>query len=164
MFLFPRRKTQADRSTPDRCGDPFYKLLAANEPGIVRVLLNSQGGDVGEALSIGGLIRERLLPTRAPTESRGRYELFAGAAIGDMCKGEQCICASACFLIWVADVERSGWAIMVHRPRDASGAFSSKPAAQASEQYRDTLSRIDNYLRRMEVPLNVIEDDAIYAV
>ena len=135
----------------------FYDLLVASEPYVDRVLLISNGGNVREAMRIGELIRQRLLTTTAPMDSYQRYHLYSVARESDICTGQQCICASACFLIWAAGVERSGWVIMVHRPRDASGAFKSKPAARASEEYREAISRIDGYLRRMEVPLNVIE-------
>lgn len=54
-------------------------------------------------------------------------------------------------------MERRGDALMVHRPRDASGAFGSKSAADASREYAEVLSGITSYLREMEVPWNVIQ-------
>jgi hypothetical protein len=107
-------------------------------------------------MKIGELIRARLLQTSAPTVVEKQYQLYSGQQHGNICTGGQCICASACFLTWAGGVERKGWAIFLHRPRDASGAFGAKPAAQASEQYRYILSQIDDYLQKMEVPLSVI--------
>ena len=133
----------------------LHSILAVAEPHANAIFLVSKGGNVAEAMKIGELVRQRLLATFAPIVRDQLRNLQISR--GDVCTGEKCICASACFLIWAAGVERLGTEIMVHRPRDASGTFGSKPVAQASEQYRDTLSRIDHYLRRMEVPPNVIE-------
>jgi hypothetical protein len=57
----------------------------------------------------------------------------------------------------VGGIDRSGDALLVHRPRAASGTFATKAAAQASREYSATLSAIDSYLIEMEIPPSIVE-------
>jgi hypothetical protein len=135
----------------------FRNILATKEPSIYAVSLISRGGDMEEAMKIGGLLRQRMLKTYAPLISNTHlYRAYSASRNGFICTGDECICASACFLIYAAGIKRIGSVLMVHRPRDASGTFGSKRAARASEEYRNILSRVNDYLRSMEVPDNII--------
>jgi hypothetical protein len=135
----------------------FRDLLHFAEPFAHRVTLNSLGGNVAEALAIGRLIRDRLLETEAPYRPPAEYTLYSATRKRDLCLGKLCVCASACFFIWAGGIARLGDALMVHRPRDVSGTFATKAAAQASREYSATLSAIDSYLLEMEVPHSIIE-------
>jgi hypothetical protein len=84
--------------------------------------LLSPGGSISEAIEIGRLVQRNLISTMAPVSLGATKVLFtpAGSVMPKedpaYCKGPDCICASACFLIWVGGIERSGNAIGLHRP------------------------------------------------
>jgi hypothetical protein len=63
-----------------------------------------------------------------------------------------CHCASACFLIWSAGVERSGSSLGLHRPTTIS--TRDMPPNQASAQL---LLDVAAYLKEMEVPERFIQ-------
>src|SRR4029434_2051710 len=65
-----------------------------------------------------------------------------------------CHCASACFLIWSAGVERSGNSLGLHRPTTTSTALTDMPPNQASAQL---LLDVAAYLKEMEVPEHFIQ-------
>jgi hypothetical protein len=132
----------------------FAQLLRSNHPFLHDVTLWSPGGSVEEALKIGRLIRKGLIVTYAP--SNGSAEaLYLNPASGwakkrlgwgslrDVrgCEGVDCNCASACFLIWTAGVERNGSALGVHRPTISSTAFATLPPDRAGILYRQLLWR-----------------------
>ncbi len=144
----------------------FAQLLRKSHPFLSRVLLWSSGGSVEEAIKIGRLIRKGLLETEAPTD----FSQLAGTAptppegwgsLFDrnekVCKGYDCHCASACFLIWTAGVERSGTSLGLHRPTTASTSFANLPPDRASVLYRQLLSDTGKYLTEMEIPRRFIE-------
>ena len=62
-------------------------------------ILNSPGGAVVPALEIGRYIRQKRLVTYSPLS----------------CEESECICASACSLIWLGGIARTG-TVYVHRP------------------------------------------------
>jgi hypothetical protein len=178
--VFDRRFLSGRRPVPSTCkqiiieGDivaadsnHFLELLRTNHPFVERVYLRSSGGSISEALKIGRLIRKNLLSTVAPTE------LFAEKNIGNgvlfdthglsashdnkICEGEECHCASACFLIWAAGVEREGNALGLHRISIQSTEFGNLPPERASLIYRLLLDEARNYMTEMEVPGRFIE-------
>jgi len=71
--------------------------------------------------------------------------------------GRKCHCASACFLIWAAGVERTGSVLGLHRPTIEATAFAKMPPDRAGVLYRQLLSEIGRYLAEMEVPRQFIE-------
>jgi hypothetical protein len=104
--------------------DKFVRMFFEEPSGaIVRVRLNSRGGDVSESLQIAGVVKDLVLSTRVD----------AGAT-----------CASACFFIWVAGASRLASAnpnskylglIGLHRPYLVSPATdSSSIRSQAALQ------------------------------
>lgn len=138
----------------------FVSLLRIAEPHVREVSIISPGGDVTEAIKIGEVIRGRMLETQ--TAYRGDKGIYKLPSMGPdgleyRCKGSDCLCASACFLVWSAGINRDGDALMVHRPRDSSGTFGAKAAARASHEYGSVLKIVSDYLVRMEVPAIFIE-------
>jgi hypothetical protein len=124
------------------------------------VLLWSPGGSVEEAFKIGHLIRKGLLDTWAPFNTEmvnGWGHLSSYSDSKTICRGIDCNCASACFLIWAAGVDRSGDALGLHRPTIESTQFASLPPDRASVLYRELLADIGKYLTDMEVPPRFIE-------
>ncbi len=147
--------------------DRFLELLRANHPFVERVYLWSSGGSVKEAMRIGRLIRKNLLSTVAPTElfaekNIGNGVLFDTHSLFDspdnkICGGGKCHCASACFLIWAAGVEREGNALGLHRISTQSTEFGDLPPERASLIYRVLLDETRDYLTEMEIPGRFIE-------
>jgi hypothetical protein len=114
--------------------------------------LISPGGDLAEATKIGRLLRDHFIETEAPTYDRrgGGALLSDGIQHGDLCKGPDCICASACFFVWAAGVPRKGTAVGLHRP-SFHGDYPGT-VADAQAQYTHAIKAARDYLDFMEVP------------
>jgi ATP-dependent protease ClpP protease subunit len=103
-------------------------------------VLASPGGDLLEAIKIGGLLKAIYRP------------VVVNPAVGQ--------CASACFFIYVAAVERTGGsypAIGIHRPYFAPAYFSKLSLAEAEAKHKALLSEARHYLEEREVPQYLIE-------
>jgi hypothetical protein len=144
----------------------FAQLLSKSHPFAHRVMLWSSGGLVEEAMKVGRLIRKGLLETETASQTYipklagpdERGSLYGGYRGGDyICRGTGCHCASACFLIWAAGINRSGDAIGLHRPTTTSTTFANMPLDRASVLYRQLLTDIGNYLVEMEIPRRFVE-------
>jgi hypothetical protein len=143
----------------------FLEVLGSNYPFVKTVFLWSPGGSVDEAMKIGHIIRKNMLTTQAPIEL---FEATGNGSLIDptdhrvpaaryLCQGTGCNCASACFLIWAAGIQRNGSALGLHRPTISSTEFTDLPPDQASAAYREVLSDIETYLSEMEIPRRYIE-------
>lgn len=115
--------------------------------------LNSPGGDVDEAIKIGRLFRKYLIQTIAPNDYGKGPWLYASNSKGNplLCHGNNCMCASACALIWFGAVTRQG-IVGLHRPQILDEQFKISPPAEAAKTYRQALQKITDYLKDMEVP------------
>jgi hypothetical protein len=80
-----------------------------------------------------------------------------GTNYRQLCEGEGCNCASACFLIWASGIERFGNAVGLHRPTTNSADFTDLPPDRGSSTYREMLSGIEQFLLEMEVPQRFID-------
>jgi hypothetical protein len=82
-----------------------------------------------------------------------------------------CVCASACFLIWAAGagVNQQGsrgtevpgalrmkLSILIHRPYFEASEYAKLPRIDARSQYEGTQKFVSDYLREMEVPDAII--------
>ena len=130
------------------------------------VFLASPGGNVREALQIGYLIRALKLSTEAPSLPPREKRAFGSSAFdpADLTNRLNFQCASACFLIYVAGIERKlNWIgrLGVHEPR-----LETKPlgASEADTKIASTEIRgvTKIYLDRMDVPNKYLE--LIYSV
>ena len=75
----------------------------------------------------------------------------------DWCRDKrECVCASACALIWFGAVERDG-VVGLHRPFTEDPAFKALTPAEASNVYRNIINRVTRYLDDMEVPKTMID-------
>jgi hypothetical protein len=143
--------------------DKVATFIRAHHPFLSAFDLASAGGDVDEALKIGRLFRKYLITTFAPTTVRFGADLNAtdddvphlSVGLRDLCRGSDCICASACALIWTGGVGRIG-TVGLHRPRINDPMFRGLPPADASNAYRQVLGRIAAYLDEMEVPKSTV--------
>lgn len=133
----------------------LLKRKAAKNP--VRVVgLASNGGDIRTALQIGRLIRLNWIVTgtkgiemngtRMCNEDDGSPRLMEG--------GPSCTCDSACFLVWVAGVERSSYGTILglHRPYFGSALAGALSDPDVGVAFQKVTSDVRDYLREMNVP------------
>ena len=132
------------------------------------VFLASPGGRLNEALKIGYLIRELRLTTNAPASPLPERRDLSGPPIlaTDLVNPRHYQCASACFIIYVAGVDRQlsrAGRLGIHRPRvqkkrdaaadDREGATDDEVSI-VSAGVRNSLKL---YLGRMNVPPRYLE-------
>jgi hypothetical protein len=123
------------------------------------VNLTSPGGDLGEAMKLGKLIRAALLSTNAPWELIPGQKSFPPLDyVGwNPCTEQDCICASACFVAWAAGVKRAGHLLAVHRPRFEPSYFAGLDLATAQREYQRSLAELKAYLSDVDVPATYYE-------
>jgi len=126
----------------------FRKLYRANHPALESVYLISPGGDADEAISIGLMLRKYLLEAYAPAGSSDGTGFLTLPKHGD-CAGRECVCASACALIWFGAVSRSG-EVGLHRPIITDPTFRTMAPSKASRMYKRVLGRVKSYLADVE--------------
>lgn len=135
------------------------KFYRANHPYLDTFELISPGGNLQEAIRIGKLFRKYLLSVEAPF---GRQFIIGGSVMGlpgarFSCGGSECVCASACALIWFGGVHRSR-EVGLHRPRIGDPEFKLLPPEEATAVYQRVLGELEAYLREMEVPRPIIDE------
>ena len=132
------------------------------------MFLASPGGSIIEAMKIGRLIRALRLSTSAPS----------GPALGGRRFGESVItpgvladaksnygCASACFFIYIAGVERHvGWAgrLGIHRPFELESETRKLDVDQQTNRNWQVRGLVQRYLKEMDVPEKYV--DLMYSV
>jgi len=115
----------------------FLAFYRQHHPGLASLDLLSPGGKVDEAIKMGRVVRKYLISVRAPMYSGLDRKMF----LGRICDGTpDCVCASACALIWLGAVVRDG-RVGLHRPRFTDPAFSALPPDAASKAYRQARNR-----------------------
>jgi hypothetical protein len=136
------------------------RLMAESRGKLTQFRLNSPGGNVVEAIKIGRLFREQLVSAWAPTSDNGVPSLpadFTGPTYNTrVCHGPACICYSACALIWLGAIERTG-TVGLHRPSTDAADFRALPPQEASMIYRQWLAAKVAYMKDMEAPQPVID-------
>ncbi len=125
------------------------------------VFLASPGGDVGEAIRIGRLIRSLRLSTEAPSGRPAGYKADEAMIFADDLVDPRADygCASACFLLYVSGIYRNiNWAgrLGVHRPFRVEG---NVPVRTADDPIIELAVRrvIEDYLREMDVPQKYVD-------
>jgi hypothetical protein len=117
----------------------LLKLIKQRRQTVEFANLNSDGGDVNEAMRIGRMIRQNVI----------RTQVFSG----DFCR-------SACFFVWASGAERltSDSSIGVHRPRFKKEYFKGLSANEAEHKYLEMANLVRDYLEDMNIPNQVIEN------
>ena len=118
-------------------GDYEKFLYTAKSAGALPdwVFLNSNGGDIIDAMKLGELFRKSLITTNARVQ-----------------------CDSACFIMWVGGVQRfTSDPIGMHRPFYDRKYFSELSADVAETEYKKLQTLTEKYLQRMDVPQHVID-------
>jgi hypothetical protein len=105
--------------------------------------LFSKGGDPVEAMRMGRLVRRLKMVTETPPES--------------MCPiardPSNCVCASACFLVFVGGVDHELTSnIFLHRPYLTPGAMRAVTPNQQEAAQKQIMTSVREYLAEMEVP------------
>jgi hypothetical protein len=118
------------------------------------LMLASIGGDANEAMRIGKIVRESFIPTHAPFALDSGF-ICRGYPSG--LKENDCDCASACFLIWVAGVYRMGNVLGVHKPYFLEGYFDGLSASETDKEYVLMYEKVNSYLKNMDVPEHIID-------
>lgn len=119
------------------------------------VILWSRGGDAVEAMRIGDLIRRWRYSTSAPRgNAPGEVPCHRWGAKDQA----NCVCESACFLIFSAGVKRSGNIVGMHRIYIDHNQLKGFTGLQAFETTRKLTNVVSSYLTHMGVPQRVIED------
>jgi hypothetical protein len=139
--------------------EKLVRFYRANHPFLASFLLISPGGNVDAAINIGRLFRKYLIEAFAPENVgnvRERPWLDANGQMVIWCSGRECVCASACALIWFGAVEREG-EVGLHRPSTQDPAFKALSPAEASTMYRRILGSITGYLDEMEAPRPMVD-------
>jgi len=130
----------------------FINLVRAHESAVSGVFIYSPGGDFEEAMKIGNAIRELELGTTVPWRNkkgspfcgRGEYQPLPTDSMN-------CICASACFFVYIGGVERAGGYIAVHRPHFVKGKFGKLTLAEAKNKFNQLQLRAKNYMKGMGI-------------
>lgn len=128
-------------------------------------LRGSPGGDLREAMVIGKLVRKmRLLTDLAILGEKGPMVEMSPVVNADGTRSmiigtdEDALCASACFFIWIAGVQRQGdYLLVVHRPYFDPGEFGQLNFMQAQTAYAGLEQEAYSYLQTMGTPQSVID-------
>lgn len=129
---------------------------------VVQIYLASPGGNLGEAMKIGLLIRLLRLSTVAPSEELTNEGLAAVSGLHNLKNPKaDYMCASACFFMFVAGVHRSadspGQVILgIHRPSLAKNVRIDFDQRVAIEDRTRVI--VERYLKVMNVPAKYAED------
>jgi hypothetical protein len=144
--------------------EKIVDLYSANHPFLHEFFLQSPGGNPYEAMKIGRLFRKYLISAWAPRREKQwrlngvNLEFVFGInpdkTLIPICEGDDCICASACALIWFGSPERSG-TVGFHRAYDES--LKGLSPAAAATAYKQVLDDETRYLEEMEVPRPIID-------
>lgn len=142
----------------------LYNILKENGSKIARVSIISTGGLVSESIEIGSMIRKLMLVTMTGRSisyldkelsatliyNRGNDYVCPAEATGKY-PTKDCVCFSACFLIYSAGVSRVGNVIGLHRPTFVDAGFGNLDASTADRRYQELMKRVQNYLSEMGV-------------
>lgn len=128
--------------------DKLWRLFMSVGPELTRVTLDSKGGDANEAMKIGRLLRRLRMHTFAPMHFTGR-EPLCGSKLSD---DRNCVCASACFLVFAGGSWRAGNVLVLHRPHLSATTAAKVTSTEHEELQVRGAKSIRQYLDEMEIP------------
>jgi hypothetical protein len=139
--------------------EKVLRLFRESHPVLDTFTLIFAGGNVNEAVKIGGLFRKYAIEAQAPFRLSDR-SFMAFSPVDrktPLCaEHSQCVCASACALIWLGAIERWG-SVGLHRPHTSDTTFKAMSPTEASNAYGRMLNIVVKYLDEMEVPKQIAE-------
>ncbi|WP_323001805.1 hypothetical protein [Denitromonas sp.] len=119
------------------------------------IWLASPGGDMIEAMKIGELIRELKLSVWAPSKNGLLFPAVSNRA--------NAVCASACFYLYAAGVQRRGEVVGIHRPYLPQATLAAMELDAAAQAQSVALGISREFLTRAGVPQSIIEHIASIA-
>jgi hypothetical protein len=133
----------------------FARLKALSKSRLIDILkLRSPGGDVIEALKISDFLNDKLITAKIP------LTLFITDSPNCSDEGLQdpsnCVCYSACSVIWMTAPMRMGDYIGVHRPRFDNKYFANLNANEAQAKYSELINGLTTFLRQHDVPESIV--------
>lgn len=153
-------------------GERGQSEFSLSMPEVKVLSLASPGGDLAEAMKIGRLVRALKLTTAAPSRNPFLSHLDMGSVGygGHTLKNPQAnyMCASACFFIFVAGIERTDPdglddAILgIHKPYLSDSDLRMLAGDQAIASANRLRTTVENYLKEMGVPAKYA--DMMFAV
>lgn len=149
----------------------LYDILRERGPTISTLNIISVGGSVSEAIEIGNMVRRlrlstgtgsRITPQEAGDGETANYlngVLISKHGTNYLCPAgamnnyrlSECVCLSACFLVYAAGIGRSGNVIGLHRPTFVDAGFGNLDASTADRRYQELMKRVQSYLSSMGV-------------
>lgn len=125
---------------------------------LLNLYLMSPGGDVGEAIKIGRIVRRYMLSavTADLLDEKTEHFMLGFPGSRNPCFGPSCACASSCGLIWLGAINRTG-TVGLHRPKITDPQFAVLPPGRASSAYREAMQRVSQYVDEMEAPRQLID-------
>jgi len=132
-----------------------FKNLTASALSAIEgtVYLASPGGNVAEAMKIGLLVRKLRWTTFAPIRhSDPAVERGLAEGVGLRNVERNNVCASACFMIFVAGAQRLGSKLGIHRPYFGAGYLRSAEGDEVVDQAKRGVQIVEAYLRDMDIP------------
>ena len=135
--------------------DSLLSLIRTSHP--KAVYLASPGGSLLEALRIGRLVRALKLATIVPVERVPALREQPAAIFGVKIPNENLMCASACFFVFVAGVDRNqdlriGTPVLgIHRAFLSDGDLNRLSSNRTIEAATHARKIVESYLREMGV-------------
>lgn len=135
-------------------GDYAKVQEVAQQAAPTAIYLASRGGDLAEAMRIGFFVRGRAWETRSaePESVPAEMRASVAASLGVRDPARNNVCASACFMIFVAGIYREGHALGIHMPQISLADLERLSADQAASKGSDVRAAVGIYLFRMGVP------------
>jgi len=130
--------------------DKLEALVSSKGWYIHSVTIGSRGGDLREAMKIGRLIRKMRFATIAPVSLRGEVR-------HSMKDPTNAVCASACFYIYIAGVDRYGGVLGIHRPVLSDDDYKALQVDEAIEGSRHVRKTVMEYVAEMGVSTSYVD-------
>ena len=124
------------------------------------IYLASPGGNLGEAMRIGALVRRLAWETKTADGPNLPAAIRSGvaASYGIRNPARNNVCASACFFIFVSGIYRDGHVLGIHQPYMSLAEMEKISAEEASRRTSDVKATVDRFLKRMGVPPAYLEE------
>ena len=143
-----------------------YDVLKRSGPFATSVYLFSPGGDVQESIKIAEMVRALKLETIIPS-AKGRvnptldtieYFEHCPSYSGPHAPRDatNCICASACTIIWASGIQRNFGLLRVHRPKMNEQFFAGLSPDDAEQAYEKMSATVDAALSGYGFPTDGI--------
>jgi hypothetical protein len=149
-------------------GERGQSEFSLSMPEVKVLSLASPGGDLAEAMKIGRLVRSLKLTTAAPSRNPFFSHLDMGPEHKLQNPRANYMCASACFFIFVAGIERTADAssdapiLGIHKPYLSDSDLRMLGGDQAIASANRLRTTVENYLKEMGVPAKYA--DMMFAV